>query len=195
MMLLKSFFWLALLSGPLAILTSLFCFVHRRLRLESQLLDHWWRIHLSEIEIIRTLRKSANDGSLVTNSEGSVVSSAGTSFQRRAKRRITNNDDDDDDIDGMAATAGDKTEVTRATDTTNAWASSATDVCYGNITLGIFKLTKVALKPISTFHQSRKLMIELRGVSGHHREGRPNFHLTLDYIRCLRFTNFLFAQL
>ena len=59
--------------------------------------------------------------------------------------------------------AGIGTIVTRVTEaTTNV---SKLDVCYGNISLGIYKMAKVAVKPISEFRQSRKLMIELRSVS------------------------------
>lgn len=169
----KSLLWLALLAGPAATLVGLFYFVHSRLRLESQLLDHWWRIHLSEIELVKTWRKNVNDGSLAATSSivGSMMSSAVPSIQRRAGQKPG------DTINATSKTThgavaeianafADKTEVTRATDTSGAWATSAADVCYGNITLGFFRLSKVALKPISRLHQSRKMMIELRGVSG-----------------------------
>lgn len=170
-------FLLVLLAGPLVLaLGGLFYFVHSKLSLESQLVDHWWKIHLSDIEIVLTRRKNANDGSLVlqqTGAEGSLVSSqdGNTAASASANRLAIGVPGPFSKVGsvigvGGLSVAATRTEITKATDTTAGWASSALDACYGNITLGIYKLSKVALKPISKFHQSRKLMIELRTVGG-----------------------------
>lgn len=188
----RALLWLPLLAGPLAVLLGLFFFLHSRLRLESQLVDYWWRIHMSEVEIVSTLRKSLRDGSLVkshqsddyerSNSLASSVTGVAEHQQQAAARAHARRGA----TSGCSLVGGSmktptptasnlgslvaanatnaRTEVTRTTDTSGAW-SSVADVCYGNISLGLFRLVKVALKPIRKFHHSRKLMIELRGVS------------------------------
>lgn len=201
-MLSRSIVMIIFVTVPLAaLLGGLFYFVQSKLTLESKLVDYWWRIHMSEIEIISTRRKHANDGSLVLMPTGatggggyggtdqSFVSSQlqppsesskpATNEQQQQQQRAAGGGTSvttmlasqkmiastvvGDSAFGPGAGC-DKTTVTRATADTTAMASSL-DVCYGNIALGVYKLSKVALKPISRFHQSRKLMIELRSVS------------------------------
>lgn len=158
---------ISIASAPLVvILGSLFYFVHSRLSLESKLVDYWWKIHLSELEIVMTRRKNANDGSLIVSGSagpaGGCAESSLVSSSHGGQLRIR-------EAGGAGSTVGcDKTTaITKAstTDFNSTAVASSMDVCYGNITLAVYKLAKVALKPISKFHQSRKLMIELRTVS------------------------------
>lgn len=154
-----------LMAAPLMlIMGSLLYFVHKRISLESKLVDYWWRIHLSDIQMVSTRRKNVKDGSLVMAGAESLVSSQLQSSTKLIKSKRTGAKL----VREISCGSGSindcgKTNVTKATNTT-AMASSL-DVCYGDISLGIYKLSKVALKPISKFHQSRKLMIELRNVS------------------------------
>jgi hypothetical protein len=159
---------------PVGILLGLFYFVHTRLKLESQLVDQWWRIHVSDIELVETWRKSTKDGSIVATGNSMVSSETRDSSERHATTvppaSVVLSSASSGGKQRLDATRPSsdlsRTEVTRTTaDTTGVWGSSVADVCYGNIRLGIFRLAKVALKPINKFHQSRRLMIELRSVS------------------------------
>lgn len=146
---------LSLLVIPLGmVMGSVLYFVYSRIAMESQLVDYWWKINYKEIEIVLTRRKAAGDGSSVATGADSQVSSThgGAEGGKSAKSG-----------DGVASEPG-KTVITKVTNTSG-FASTAADVCYGEISLGLYKLSKVALKPISKFYQSRKLMIELRTVS------------------------------
>jgi len=133
--------------------------------LESQLVDYWWKISYKDIEIISTRRKNVGDGSSVANETGSQISANQPVLQQEAGESVSDIPDKRRDSSqiGHSSELG-KTTITRVTDT-SAFASSAADVCYGSISLGVYKLAKVALRPFSKFHQSRKLMIELRTVS------------------------------
>lgn len=151
-------------------------FVYKRISLESQLVDYWWRINYKDIEFVGTRRKRAGDGSSVAASddggdaagEDSQVTSSRAMRSMKLARADSGRTEMIEDKGPLSAVGGSqtaKTTITKVTGTSG-FASSAVDVCYGNINLGIYKLTKVAVKPISKFHQSRKLMVELRTVSG-----------------------------
>lgn len=154
---------LVLLAAPLAVVMgTILYFVYKRINLESQLVDYWWKISYKDIEIVETRRKNAGDGSsCATGAGGSQVSSHVNSASRIAGKP---NDDNESDSRSPIASGVARTTITKGT-STSAYASTAADVCYGEISLGVYKLAKVALKPISKFHQSRKLMVELRTVS------------------------------
>lgn len=150
------------MSAPLAlVLGSILYFVYKRISLESQLVDNWWKVDHREVELVTVRRKNAGDGSVII---GSAVNGSTVSSQAKTKQNSRM-----DSIDEKASTEfsgqGKTTIITRATDASGAFTSSAADMCYGEINLGIYKLNKVALKPIAKFHKSRKLMIELRTVS------------------------------
>lgn len=140
-------------------------FVYRHLSFEAQLVDYWWKIRISDIEILDSRRKQAADGSSQAESESlgieldksiqgnqneqligthSVASSSGNNKSSRAQSTLE----------------GKSSSITKVTNV-----SSAVDATYGDIALGNYKLGKVALKPIVKFHQSRKLMMELKMVS------------------------------
>lgn len=192
--------------------------VLKRIRLESQLVDHWWRIDPSEIELVSTRRKQAACSDLAGSTSAVSVSGASmddadtgtvsqaamsalvpaqsgvmSSAQTVARLRghgqssvgasmagsamaFAAGSGDNGATKQNAGAAGAKTVsssgVTKTTgaDTSVAHSSYmpessvAADVCYGSINLGLYKLNKVALKPIGKFHQSRKLMIDLRTV-------------------------------
>lgn len=142
-------------APPAAIMGSILYFVYNRISLESQLVDYWWKISYSDIEIVSTRRKEAGKSSSIITG-GSQVSE-----QALPSVKILHATDSIASEPHQAA----KSSITKVTSTSVAYNSSAADVCYGDISLGIYKLAKVALKPISKFHQSRKLMIELRNVS------------------------------
>jgi len=212
-------------SKLLIILASIVYFIHNRLSLESQLVDHWWKIQLGDIELVLTRRKNANDGSLVMASDAmghsqgademgsmnlaaveversnfraessladnlgpsgakgqhgaasesvttapaiapsgmSMLISAGGRF--RSSTVVTGQSSA---VKNSSISLANKTETSRTTNVSMTQASksqSVIDVCYGDITLGIYKLAKVAIKPIGDFQQSRKLMLELTAVS------------------------------
>lgn len=138
---------------PAAILGSILYFVYKRISLESQLVDYWWKVSYSEIEIVSTRRKEAGKSS---SADGSQVSEKASHLLKGLK--------DTESVNSESHQAA-KSSITKITNTSVAYNSSAAEVCYGDINLGMYKLAKVALKPISKFHQSRKLMIELRNVS------------------------------
>lgn len=145
------------MAAPLLVIMSLIIyFVYKRISLESQLVDYWWRINFKDIEIIASRRKNAGDNSGAAS--GSVVSSSHGPSVKAYQTEISSHRGQKNS--GVAGTS-----VTRETDTSAAFATSAADVCYGSIILGNYKLAKVAIKPISKLHQTRKLMIELRTVN------------------------------
>lgn len=119
-------------------MSILLYFVYRHLRLESQLVDYWWKIKYEEIDILQTRRRDGADGTNVGDDKSSVISSLNLSSKAHSEH-------------------GAKTTVTNV--------SSTLCVTYGDILLANYKLGRVSLKPISKFHQSRKLMLELRIVS------------------------------
>lgn len=144
-----------LLATPLAIVVSVVLyFLYNHISLESQLVDYWWKINYEDIDILATRRKG---GTSVPDStaHGSLVSTqeSGPNPASRGTKKT-----------GISSAVA-HTTVTKVTEASGAFTSSAVDICYGDINLGIFKLVKVAIKPIGKFHQSRKLMIELRTVS------------------------------
>lgn len=150
---------------------ALIFFIYRHLSLESQLVDYWWKINFSDIELVDVRRKNAGEGA-----GGSSVGAAGGasgSHVSSLARRVVGQEMSAGGSNGHKTTGGGgaasefaKTTITKATNTSG-FNSSAADVCYGEISLGVYKLSKVALKPIVKFRQSRKLMIELRTVSSH----------------------------
>lgn len=150
---------LILLAASAAIVMGpILYYVYKRISLESQLVDYWWKIQYADVEIVSTRRKNAGDGSSVVTG-GSQVSSQCTPRNKIQKSQSIGSGQVD-------AVQGARSSVTKLTlNTSLAFNSSAADVCYGNMSLGVYKLAKVALKPIKKFHQSRKLMIELRTVS------------------------------
>lgn len=154
---------LLMAAPPAIIMGSILYFVYNKIRLESQLVDYWWKISLSDIEIVLTKRKTAgNCSSIVTN--GSQVSVPTLPSIKLSKSALADETQQFKDSSvGINQTV--KSGITKVTNTSVAYNSSVGDVCYGDIVLGIYKMAKVALKPISKFHQSRKLMIELRTVS------------------------------
>lgn len=148
---------LGFLVVPLGLLVvgSLY-FIHKYLSMESELVDYWWRIQLDEIEFIVSRRKKANDGALVANRAESTISSAKDSASVNPEERAS--------VVKTKSVAR-TTDVRTTTGIGTTIESSAADVCYGDISLGKYKQTKVAVKPIVKYHQSRKLMLELRTVS------------------------------
>lgn len=151
---------------PLGILVAVILYlIHKHLSMESKLVDYWWRIQLDDIEFIITRRKKANDGSLLASTADSLASSGAPSEQASGFGPTMHG--------SLARTSGGsrvaKTTSGRATNlgTTTIGTSSVVDVCYGDISLGLYKQAKVAVKPIAKYHQSRKLMLELRTVSVH----------------------------
>lgn len=200
---------LLLMSGPLVLIMSLLMyFVYSRLSLEAQLVDHWWKIRMADVEVVLTRRKNANNGSLVMTASshqgagyaGATCVSGGSAGrmggQALGTESLSSHGHTPPNTTSRAALAEsiassggktmlisaggrfkanscgtnqtglcDRTEITKVTGDTSLYNYSGTDVCYGNITLGIHKLAKVALKPIAKFQTSRKLMLELRNVS------------------------------
>lgn len=145
-------------------------FVYTRISLESQLVDYWWRINYQDIEILDSRRKNAGDGSsVVTSSQVSLASKKSADEQRKGQDGSTGTSDQaggkDSDCNRGPRSLAEVANRSVTRTTTSGLNSTNADVCYGNICLGIHKLNKVALKPIAKFHQSRKLMIELRSVS------------------------------
>lgn len=168
----KFFVTLLLLATPLAaIMGALVYFIYKHLSLESQLVDYWWKISSSDIEMVDVRRKRAG-GSSVSGAVDGGAGGAGSHVSSSQKPRriaavVTASFEIDSASGGNQRTAGSelaKTTITKATNTSG-FNSSAADVCYGDISMGIYKLAKVALKPIAKFRQTRKLMIELRTVS------------------------------
>lgn len=130
---------LALTSSPFVLIVAIVVYlVYRHVSLESQLVDYWWKIKYEDIEILQSRRKQALDGTLLNDDKTSVVSSINASSKTHSDQCA-------------------KTTITNV----------STTICatYGNITLGNYKLGRVALKPIHKFHQSRRMMLELRTVS------------------------------
>lgn len=126
-------------SAPfITIIVVVVYFVYKHISLESQLVDYWWKVKLSDIEILVSRRKIAADGAGSSDDKTSVISSLNLSANTHSEH-------------------GGKTTITNV----------STTICttYGNILLGNYKLGRVALKPISRFRQSRKMMLELRTVS------------------------------
>lgn len=150
---------LGILVVPLGLLVvGTLYFIHKYLSMESELVDYWWRIQLDEIEFIVSRRKKANDGSLVAARAESIISSAKDSGQVGPEDQASIIR-----TKSVARTTDDRTTAHMGTTIV----SSAADVCYGDISLGKYKQTKVAVKPILKYYQSRKLMLELRTVSYH----------------------------
>lgn len=162
---------LVLLAAPLIMITGfVLYFVHNRIHLESQLVDYWWRIDIRDIEIIASRRKNLGGGASIGTVE---ICGSQTESVQRAITDASNQSDKGTEVGLYKAkndttiqdsAVGQRTTITKVTDT-SAFNSSAPDVCYGSIVLGIYKLNKVALKPISKFRQTRKMMMEIRGVS------------------------------
>lgn len=147
---------LALVAPLSLVAVAILYLVYRHLRLESQLVDYWWKIKYKDIELLGSRRKAANDGSVSAVETASVVSSFHMSTGAKGSA-----------AGQQAAFSGNQSEPGKSQVTqTTTNVSSAADACYGNIELATYKLSKVGLKPISKFHQSRKLMVELRTVSG-----------------------------
>lgn len=148
------------MAAPLLVMMSfIIYFVYKRISLESQLVDYWWRINYKDIEIILSRRKNAGDGSTSGAANGSLVSSSRGPSDKAFQTEINSH------RGGQHSSGVVTNSVTKETETSTAFANSAADVCYGNIILGNYKLAKVALKPISKLHQTRKLMIDLRTVN------------------------------
>lgn len=172
---------LMVLAVPLAlVMGSALYFIYNHISLESQLVDYWWKINYRDIEIVQTRRKNAGDGSSIVTGAGaeSQVSSHPGQLHKGTESSLDPYDKSRPAV--RSSELGRTTTITKVTDTSAAFASSAADVCYGNITLGVYKLTKVAIKPISKFHQSRKLMIELRTVSTLMTHGNGTRHVSLS---------------
>lgn len=152
-----------LMAAPLLIVMGfvMFC-VYKHISLESQLVDYWWRINSKDIEMITSRRKNAGDrGSSVNTKMGSSLASSHAASIKARQTVVSEHTG----IQTRPGSDAAENSVTKGTDTSVAFATSAADVCYGNISLGVYKLAKVALKPISKLPQTRKLMIELRTVS------------------------------
>lgn len=158
---------LIMLFVPTALLVGIILFiVYRRMSLESQLVDHWWKISQSDIEFLITRRKAlgeTGDGLLVSSQAVRVTSSDGANLSKSEPLAVTNLTSAPSSVTSNSGLP--RTTVTKVTMTGVGKSSSAADLCYGVIGLGIYRLNKVAIKPMAKLHQSRKLMIELRTVS------------------------------
>lgn len=171
-----------LISAPVGLVMCLILYlVYSQINLESQLVDYWWKVSLKDVELIETRRKQAGAGSSIVSGGAAGCGSQASIFSKTPKQAEDDITDISDKTTREPATQADglklikkcesdfankTSNITKATNTnTSAFASTAADVCYGDIHLGIYKLAKVALKPIDKFNQSRKLMIELRTVS------------------------------
>lgn len=149
----------------------IFLFIYKRLSLESQLVDHWWKVGIDEVEIVTTRRKAvggSSSGHLTGTS--SLVSSQAKTITLSEHETKQSRESNTQKRDSLSQSRGPQSElvkstVTKVTLNSGCTSNTAIDVCYGSIGLGIYRLNKVALKPILKLHQSRKLMIELRTVS------------------------------
>lgn len=117
--------------------------------MESQLVDYWWKIRISEVEILKSRRKGASSSGCSDH-----TSSVGGASGRHS---LISNSTSRGPKSSHFTKSSALTKVTHD--------SSAVDATYGEISVANYKLGKVALKPIIKFNQSRKLMIELRTVS------------------------------
>lgn len=149
---------LLMAAPPAIIMGSILYFVFNKIRLESQLVDYWWKLSLSDIEFVLTKRKTAGNCSSIVTVDSQVSVPTLPSIKNADGTQLKQEG-------SVVANQTVKSSITKVTNTSMAYDSSVGDVCYGDILLGIYKMAKVALKPISKFHQSRKLMIELRTVS------------------------------